>query len=566
MPYPAFDRTRTAHLDPFVKDRLPPLEAWPVLTEGPDYPLRLNAADALIEGAIGRGLGGQPAILGSGGISWTYQDLRRKTDQIAQVLSRDLGLVPGGRVLLRATNTPLAAAAWLAVLKAGGVAVATMPLLRARELGQIADKAKIGLALCETGLLEEMEGAAAGRDIRIVSMNGGALEEMMRKRTEPYQAVPTFQDDPALLAFTSGTTGVPKACIHFHRDILLMADTFSAEILRPTEHDVFIGSPPLAFTFGLGALLFFPFRAGATAILPGMLPPARLAAAAEEHGATMMFTAPTAYRAMLADESFVLPKRIRACVSAGEALPAATAEAFRERTGIRLIDGIGSTEMIHIFVSASAEEALPGCTGRALKRYEARVVDEGFCEVGEGEIGRLVVRGPIGCRYLDDDRQADYVQRGWNVTGDLYRRESGGFLAYVSRADDMIVSGGYNIAATEVEDAVLAHPSIRECAVVAAPHEERGSVVCAFVVPAEEQAGDLAAFTDELQRFVKARIAPYKYPRRIEFLDALPKTPSGKVQRHRLRQMAAGAAAARLPRTGAGETTASPAAPHRAAP
>ncbi|MEE4209052.1 MAG: AMP-binding protein [Parvularcula sp.] len=536
MVYPAFDPQRTAHRDTFVKDRLPPLEHWPELTEGPVYPERLNAAASLVDEAVAKGLGSRRAILGVDTV-WTYDDLKAEVDRIAWTLTKDFGLIPGQRVLIRAPNTPRAAAAWLAVLKAGGVAVATMPLLRSKELVQILDKAAATLALCDVTLIEELETAAQQRELTIVAIgnSGTSLETLAQKYDEPFEAVQTYQDDPALLAFTSGTTGVPKACVHFHRDILLMADTFSAEVLKPTPDDVFVGSPPLAFTFGLGALLIFPLRAGATAVLPGMLPPAALMEAAETFGGTMIFTSPTAYRSLLADDTFRVPTSVTTCVSAGEALPAATSDAWFERTGIRLIDGIGSTEMIHIFISACPDTARAGATGRPLGGYQARVVDDRFQDVPKGEVGRLIVRGPIGCRYLDDRRQGEYVQNGWNVTGDLYRKDEDGYFTYVSRADDMIVSSGYNIAAAEVEDALVGHPFVRECAVVGAPDEKRGSVVCAFVVLAEGHPSDIEGMTAELQDFAKGRMAPYKYPRRIEFLDTMPKTPSGKIQRHLLR-------------------------------
>jgi 2-aminobenzoate-CoA ligase len=539
MAYPAFDPLRTAHVDTFVKDRLPPPELWPVLTEGPAYPERLNAAASLVDEAVAKGLGERTAIVGMDTV-WIYEELREEVDRVASALVEEFGLVPGQRVLIRAPNTPCAAAAWLAVLKAGGVAVATMPLLRSKELAQVLDKSRASLALCDASLMDEMVAASKERDLVIVEMGSteSRLEQVARGQPGHFEAVATYQDDPALLAFTSGTTGVPKACVHFHRDVLLMADTFSAEVLQPTPGDVFIGSPPLAFTFGLGALLVFPLRAGATAVLPGMLSPPALAEAAERFGATLMFTSPTAYRGLLTEKAFRAPSKLRACVSAGEALPAATSDAWFERTGMRLIDGIGSTEMIHIFVSACSKTARPGATGRPLRGYEARVVDDQFNDVPTGEVGRLIVRGPLGCRYLEDERQRDYVQNGWNVTGDLYRRDEEGYLSYVSRSDDMIVSSGYNIAAAEVEDALVAHPMVRECAVVGAPDDTRGHVVCAFVVMADNAKADRELMTVELQNFAKGRIAPYKYPRRIEFLDAMPKTPSGKIQRHRLRQLA----------------------------
>ena len=528
---------RTAHADTFVRDRLPPLDQWPRLHfDLPElrYPERLNCASVLLDDAIAEGHGDRPAILTDAG-SIRYRELLDRANRIANVLQA-AGVVSGNRVLLRGYNGPELYACWLAVMKAGAIAVTTMPMLRAPELTAIINKSRPAIAICDHRLLAELRTAVAATDIvrEILSWGDGDLEGRMAAASDRYANVDTAADDVCLLAFTSGTTGQPKACVHFHRDVLVMADVVARHLLHTGPDDVYTGSPPLGFTFGLGALLVFPFRFRA-AVAPVEAPsPAALLAAIERHRVTCLFTAPFAYRALMAELEGRDIHTLRQCVSAGEFLPKSVSDAWKERTGIRIIDGIGATEMIHIFISASGDAIRPGATGKPLPGYEACVLDEHGYPLPPGSTGRLAVTGPTGCRYLEDERQRDYVQSGWNVTGDLYRMDEDGYYWFVSRADDMIVSAGYNIAGLEVEWALLAHPAVRECAVVGAPDAERGTVVKAFVVPQPGRAAD-AALARELQDFVKQRIAPYKYPRLIEFLEALPKTPTGKLQRKALR-------------------------------
>jgi 2-aminobenzoate-CoA ligase len=463
--------------------------------------------------------------------TWTYAALADRADRIAAVLVHDLGLRPGERVLLRAPNCPMLLASWLGVVKAGGVVVATMPLLRAAELVTIGRKARVRLALCDARLADELEAARAGIPSleQVVHFQAeGRLETLMEARPGPFHPVDTAADDPCMIAFTSGTTGVPKGTVHFHRDVLAVCDTFSRRVLRPGPADRFLGSPPLALTFGLGALALFPLRARASTVLVEQPTPANLLEAARRHHATVLFTAPTAYRGLLAEIGDAGPGTLRACVSAGEPLPLSTFQAWEAATGIRMIDGIGTTEMLHIFVAAAGDDIRPGATGRPVPGYEATVLDEEGQPLREG-LGRLAVRGPTGCRYLDDDRQQAYVQNGWNVTGDTYRLDGDGYF------DDMIISAGYNIAGPEVEDALLSHPEVLECAVVGSPDERRGNVVKAFVVLIGGASGD-DALVASLQDHVKARIAPYKYPREVEFVDRLPRTETGKVQRYKLRE------------------------------
>ncbi|WP_432061635.1 AMP-binding protein [Streptomyces sp. S1] len=536
--------TPSAHLDTFARDRLPPPERWPrILLDGlPElaYPDRLNCGTELLDRTVERFGADRPAFHdGEGGV-WSYGELLDRVDRIAHVLTSDLRLVPGNRVLLRGPTTPWLAACWLAVMKAGGVAVTVLAQQRAPELAVMAEAARCTHALCDAHSLDELL-AARIPGLRITPFGGEGPDDLLAlaaRRPGPYEAVPTAADDVALVAFTSGTTGRPKGCVHFHRDVLAVADTFSAHVLRPLPDDVFAGSPPLAFTFGLGGLVVFPLRAGASAVLLEQAGPKQLLAAIERHRISVLFTAPTAYRVMLdelAQGTAPDTGSLRRCVSAGENLPEATWRSWYARTGLRLINGIGATELLHIFLSAADGDIRPGTTGRPVPGWHARVVDREGREVPDGEEGLLAVRGPVGCRYLDDPRQAEYVRDGWNVTGDTYVREPDGWFRYVSRADDMIISAGYNIAGPQVEEVLLDHPDVVETAVVGRPDELRGQVVVAYAVVRDGVPRD-SSTAAALRAFVRARLAPYKSPREIVFLDALPRTATGKLQRFRLRE------------------------------
>jgi 2-aminobenzoate-CoA ligase len=498
------------------------------------YPDRLNCAVELLDAVAERMGADRPCLLAPGGETWTYGDLRCISNQVAEVLTADYGIVPGNRVLLRGPNTPWLVACWFGVIKAGAVAVSTMPLLRAPELAAIAEIAKVDFALCDHRYLDDLE-AAGIPSLRVLQYGGaGGLTAALQDKPGTFTAVETAADDVVLLGFTSGTTGRPKATMHFHRDVLAIADTFSAHLLRPVPEDVFVGTPPLAFTFGLGGLVVFPLRVGASALLVEKATPEQLADLIAEHRVSVCFTAPTAYRAMLVSGRADRISCLRRAVSAGEHLPATTWQAFRDATGLELIDGIGSTEMLHIFISAADDDIRPGATGRPVPGFVATILDENGAPVPPGTAGRLAVKGPTGCRYLADPRQAAYVQHGWNITGDTFIQDADGYFWYQARNDDMIVSSGYNIAGPEVEEALLAHPDVRDCAVVGLPDEARGQLVTAFVVLRDGVTGD-AAKSSELQTYVKARIAPYKYPRQIFFQQELPKTATGKIQRFRLR-------------------------------
>jgi 2-aminobenzoate-CoA ligase len=544
---------KSAHVDTFAGDNLPPRTEWPDFTfdlPALRYPERLNAAVELLDRAVARGADEKPCVY-SPSENLTYAALLERVNRIANVLTRDLELVPGNRVLLRGPNNPMMFAAYLAVMKAGGVVVATMPLLRAKELSFVLRKAKIALALCDERLAEEMEKSKplAPELKRVVywgNAAGGELGEMMKKQGyDSFAACDTAADDVCLFGFTSGTTGEPKCTMHFHRDMLATCDSYGAQVLRAEPSDRFIGSAPLAFTFGLGGHMLFPMRIGASTILLEKAPPDELIAAIEKYRATVCFTAPTAYRAMLGKIATSDLSSLRKCVSAGEPLPKATWDAWRAATGIKILDGIGSTEMLHIFIGSPEDEIRPGATGRPVPGYQAKIVDEDGRNLPAGEVGRLAVRGPTGCRYLADARQKKYVQNGWNVTGDTYMCDGDGYFWYQARSDDMIISAGYNIAGPEVESVLLTHPAVAECGVVGVADAERGQIVKAYIVLKAGQSGD-AALTKTLQDYVKAEVAPYKYPRAIEYVTSLPRTDTGKLQRFRLREEAAGKASTKL--------------------
>lgn len=538
-------RTGSAHLDTFALDNLPPRQQWPELIfplPELQYPARLNSAAELLDRMAAGPQREKPAII-TYQESWSYAFLQQQVNRIAHVLTEEMGLVPGNRVLLRGANNPMMAACTLAVFKAGCIAVPTMPLLRARELAVIINKAEIGAALCSSALKEEMEAASAACGIlkQVVYFHTDAeaqplgLEALMRAKPADFEALDTSAEDVCLISFTSGTTGTPKGTMHFHRDILAICDCFPRSILRADSHDIFIGTPPLAFTFGLGGLLLFPLRAGATAVLLEKLNPESLLKAVSDFKASVCFTAPTFYRQMAGlAQNFDLSS-LKKTVSAGEALPAATRLAWQKATGLVMIDGIGATEMLHIFISAAGDEARPGATGKVVPGYQACVLDEQGHTLGPGVVGRLAVKGPTGCRYLADSRQKNYILEGWNLTGDAYEMDEDGYFWYRARTDDMIISAGYNIAGPEVEEILLMHAAVAECAVVGVPDEERGQVVKAYVVlrpnvPASEE------LVKDLQCFVKENIAPYKYPRAIEFRSSLPRTETGKLQRYKLRE------------------------------
>lgn len=532
----------TGHIDSFTRDRLPAAEDWPdILLAEFDYPEWLNVAAELTDRMVEKGFGDRIALIGNGR-SRTYKELTDWSNRIAHALVQDYGVKPGNRVLIRSANNPAMVASWLGATKAGAVVVNTMPMLRAGELAQIVDKAEIAFALCDTRLMEEL--VVCERSSRflktVVGFDGTAnhdaeLDRVALRKPVTFQAVQTGRDDVALLGFTSGTTGEPKATMHFHRDLLIIADGYAKEVLGVTPEDVFVGSPPLAFTFGLGGLAVFPLRFGASAALLEQASPPNMIQIIQDHRATICFTAPTAYRVMLKamDEGADLSS-LRAAVSAGETLPGPVYEEWMAKTGKPMLDGIGATEMLHIFITNRFDDHHPACTGRPVTGYQARIVGEDMVEKPRGEVGRLAVRGPTGCRYLSDHRQRVYVKQGWNLTGDSFWQDDEGRFHFAARSDDMIVSAGYNIAGPEVEAALLSHPAVLECGVIGAPDDERGQIVEAHVVLTPGHAGD-ALMARILQDHVKSVIAPYKYPRRVVFAEALPKTQTGKLQRFRLR-------------------------------
>ena len=535
----------SAHVDTFTRDNLPPFDQWPdLLLDRPEfhYPDRLNAAVELTDRMVERGFGDRIALIGNGRRR-TYKELADWSNRVAHALVENYGIKPGNRILIRSGNNPALVACWLAATKAGAVVINTMPLLRAGELTKIVDKAQVSLALTDTRIADELIACAKDSKFlkQVVGFDGTSnhdaeLDRIALDKPVTFDAVPTGCDDVALLGFTSGTTGEPKATMHFHRDLLIIADGYAREVLKVTPEDVFVGSPPLAFTFGLGGLAIFPLRFGATATLLENASPANMIQIIETYKATICFTAPTAYRAMLAAmEQGADLSSLRTAVSAGETLPGPVFEDWRHKTGKSMLDGIGTTELLHIFISNRVDDAHPGVTGRPVTGYEARIVDAEMKTVKPGTVGRLAVRGPTGCRYLADARQKSYVDGGWNLTGDAYFQDEEGRFHFAARADDMIVSAGYNIAGPEVESALLSHADVGECAVIGVADVDRGQIVTAYVVLKAGVEGD-AACVKRLQDHVKAVIAPYKYPRAVKFVDALPKTQTGKIQRFKLRQ------------------------------
>ena len=533
----------SGHVDTFSRDNLPPIEEWPeIQLKGYKYPDYINAAVELTDRMVEQGFGDNVALIGNGRRR-TYKELTDWSNRMAHALSEHYGVQPGNRVLIRSANNPAMVACWLAATKAGAVVVNTMPMLRAGELGQIVDKAQVTIALCDTRLMDELVTCAKeSRFLRqVVGFDGTAnhdaeLDRIALDKPVRYEAVRTGRDDVALLGFTSGTTGEPKATMHFHRDLLIIADGYAKEVLHVTPDDVFVGSPPLAFTFGLGGLAVFPLRFGAAATLLENASPPNLIEIIQTYKATVCFTAPTAYRAMLAamDAGADLSS-LRAAVSAGETLPAPVYEAWMAKTGKPMLDGIGATELLHIFISNRFGDSHPASTGKPVRGYEAKIVDDDMKELPRNTIGKLAVRGPTGCRYLADKRQRVYVRDGWNLTGDSFQQDDDGYFHFAARSDDMIISSGYNIAGPEVEAALLAHTDVAECAVIGVADEDRGQIVQAHVVLVAGVAASDAVIV-ALQEHVKATIAPFKYPRSVVFVESLPKTATGKIQRFRLRE------------------------------
>jgi 2-aminobenzoate-CoA ligase len=532
----------TGHVDTFAEERLPPPEQMPEFFNGLDidYPQRINAATALLDRHVESGGGGDRCILAPNGEIWTYAALYAQANRLARVLAEDFALVPGNRVLLLAPNSPMLAASWLGVLKAGGIAVTTMPLYRASELRFIMEKSQVNHALCDERLRGELERALGEyRGVRVGYFNGArcaqSLEEDIAAKPDVFSNVDTAAEDVAVIAFTSGTTGTPKAAMHYHRDLLATCDTYGARVVQPRAGDLFCGSPPLAFTFGLGGLLLYPLYAGAATLLLEKAGPGELLEAIDRFGVTTLFTAPIAYRAMAEALDRYDVSSLHTCVSAGEALPQAVWERWYAKTGISILDGIGSTEMLHIFIGSPRSDARAGSTGRVVPGYVAQIHDDAGAPVPDGTIGRLAVKGPTGCKYLQDERQSAYVQRGWNYPGDAYTRNVDGYFWYVARIDDMIVSAGYNISGPEVEQTLITHADVKEVAVVGKrdPVKET-NVVKAFIVLANGCAPSVEK-ADELREFCKSQIAAFKAPREIEFVESLPRTESGKLQRYKLR-------------------------------
>lgn len=529
--------SQSAHIDQFTIDHLPPAEQWPELSfvlPELQFPTHLNATTQLLDNAVAEGHGERLAMIGKG-VRWTYAQLQAQVNRLARILTEDMGLQTGNRVLLRGANSPMFAALWLAVWKAGGVAVGTMPLLRAKELRQIVQLAKISHAVCDAALAEELQLTQRDEAVlqQVLLYGNAAFEQRLASKADSFTAVATAATDPALIAFTSGTTGVPKGCIHFHRDVMVMSELVPRHFLQPDASDIFIGTPPLAFTFGLGALLCFPLQARACTVLLEKLPAPDLLQAIAAHRATLCATSPTAYRQMTPLLGQYDLSSLKKCLSAGEALPTATRDKWQEATGIQMHDGIGGTEMIHIYIASQPADYRPGAIGKVLPGFTAILVDEQMHPVPTGQEGKLAIKGPTGCRYLADERQGKYVRQGWNITGDTFHQDKDGYFYYHARVDDIIVTSGYNVSSPEVESVLMEHPAVAECAVIGVADADRGQIIKAIIVLAAGfQPSD--ELVKELQDFTKSQVAPYKYPRAIEFTHALPRTETGKLQRFKL--------------------------------
>lgn len=521
--------------DNFAHDSLPDIALQPdYIFPSTEFqqPEMLNCVERLLDYHIENGHG-NAICLQTFEESWTYQDLYEKANQIAHILVDDLGLKSGNRVLIRSANNPMMVACWYAILKAGGIVVATMPLLRSKELTTIIDCAEISHAFCDDSLIEEIN-LVKSPFLKSVSFYK-ELTNLMESKPKNFTNYHSKSDSVALIGFTSGTTGLPKMTAHYHKDILNICEAFPQYSLQPTAHDVFTGSPPIGFTFGLGGLVLFPMYFGASTFLIEKPTPDLLLQAIQDFKVTICFTAPTAWRIITTKVKEYNVSSLRRCVSAGETLPMKVWEDWYNATGLKIIDGIGATEMLHIFISSNEENMKPGATGLAVTGYEAKIVDKKGNEVGANEPGRLAVRGITGCKYLNrEEKQREYVENGWNITGDIFKRDKDGYFWFVARGDDMIISSGYNIAAIEVESVLLTHDEILECAVIGLPDEERGMLVCAYIVLKDHsKAQDETAKT--IKDWFKEVAAPYKYPREIRFLEALPKTETGKIQRFKLK-------------------------------
>ncbi len=527
--------------DNFAQKNLPDLELQPeyICTNLIQFQQAelLNCVHRLLDYHIENG-NGNAVCIRTFTETWSYKDLYEKANQIAHVLVDDLGLISGNRVLLRSANNPMMVACWFAVLKAGGIVVATMPLLRSKEITTIIDCAEIKFAICDSELEEEMKLVQSDFLKKTIyyknATETSGLEKLMENKPKTFTNYHSKADSVALIGFTSGTTGLPKMTAHYHKDILNICEAFPQYSLQPTPNDIFTGSPPIGFTFGLGGLVLFPLYFGASTFLIEKPSPDLLLQAIQNHKITICFTAPTAWRIITTKVKDFDISSLRKCVSAGENLPLKVWQDWYDATGLQLIDGIGATEMLHIFISSNEQNIKPGATGKAITGYEAKIIDENGNEAPRNTNGKLAVRGITGCKYLNrEEKQKEYVQNGWNITGDIFRQDEDDYFWFVARGDDMIISSGYNIAAIEVESVLLTHEDILECAVVGLPDEERGMLVCAHIVLKENiKATDEMKLT--IQNWFKQVAAPYKYPRQICFVDELPKTETGKIQRFKL--------------------------------
>ena len=522
-----------------------PTPAPPVVT----VPDRFNIADYLVDRHVREGRGGRTAIL-CGDEVITYAQVADRSNRVANGL-RSLGVRREERVLLLLLDTPAFVYSFFAAQKLGAVPIPTNTLLKSQDYRYMLNDSRARVAIVSAPLLPQL--AAIPRDelpyLEHIVIDGASNGEMtgfdqLLTAAAALQLQDTSKDDAAFWLYSSGTTGFPKGAVHLHHDILYTVVCYAQGVLGITAADRTFSVAKLFFAYGLGNALTFPFAAGATTILwPGPATPPNVFAQIERFKPTLFFSVPTNYGQLLAHKregrDFDLSS-IRQAVSAGEALPKALYERFKDRFGIEILDGIGSTEILHIFISNRGGRVRPGSAGELVTGYEARIVDESGVEVADGTVGNLLIKGDSTCAYYwnKHDRTKDTIEGHWIRTGDKFYRDSDGYYWYAGRADDMLKVGGIWVSPVEIENTLVEHPAVQEAGVIGRRDADNLEKPMAYVVLAAEYVPS-PELARELQDFVRSKIAEYKRPRWIEFVEALPKTATGKTQRFKLRETAA---------------------------